>query len=103
MMIQKYQGEQEGTGKSIKPKQQKIAENMMKQVIMALMLWGAFTWSHAMAQTQEQGHQHEQQQESKGTPADKGLSMKDQMKQKMKEKLKDMKCCPKEEQKQPKS
>ena len=80
-----------------------MAKNTMKQVIMALMLWGAFTWSHAMAQTQEQGHQHEQQHESKETPADKGSSMKDEMKQKMEEKLKDMKCCPKEEQKQPKS
>ena len=46
---------------------------------------------------------NEQQHESKETPADKGSSMKDEMKQKMEEKLKDMKCCPKEEQKQPKS
>ena len=46
---------------------------------------------------------NEQQHESKETPADKASSMKDEMKQKMKEKLKDMKCCPKEEQKQPKS
>jgi hypothetical protein len=29
--------------------------------------------------------------------------MKGEMKQKMKEKMKDMKCCPKEEQKEPKS
>ena len=76
---------------------------MMKQMTMALMLWGAFTWSHAMAQTQEQGHQHEQHQDSKETPADKGMSMKEEMKQKMKEKMKDMKCCPKEEQKPSKS
>src|SRR5580765_2377672 len=29
---------------------------MMKQMTMALILWRAFSWSHAMAQTQEQGH-----------------------------------------------
>ena len=28
----------------------------MKQMTMALILWRAFSWSHAMAQTQEQGH-----------------------------------------------
>jgi hypothetical protein len=56
-----------------------------------------------MAQTQKQGHQHEPHQEMKETPADKGLSMKDEMKHKMKEKMKDMKCCSKEKQKQPKS
>jgi hypothetical protein len=29
---------------------------MMKQMTMALILWRAFSWSHTMAQTQEQGH-----------------------------------------------
>ena len=72
--------------------------DVMKQITMTLILLGAFSWSNAMAQTQEQGHQHEQHQRVKETPADKGLSMKDEMKQKMKEKMKDMKCCPKEEQ-----
>src|SRR6266542_1430455 len=38
---------------------------MMKQMTMALILWGAFSWSHAMAQTQELGHKHEQHQEGK--------------------------------------
>jgi len=76
---------------------------MMKQMTMALILWGAFSWSDAMAQTQEQGHKHEQHEEVKEAPAKKGMSMKDEMKQKMKEKMKDMKCCPKEEQNEPKS
>jgi hypothetical protein len=75
----------------------------MKQITIALMLWGTFSWSHAMAQTQPQGHQHELNQEVKESTADKGLSMKDEMKQKIKENMKDMKCCPKEEQKEPKS
>jgi hypothetical protein len=76
---------------------------MMKQMTIALILWGAFSWSDAMAQTQEQGHKHEQHQEEKEAPAKKGMTMKDEMKQKMKEKMKDMKCCAKEEQKEPKS
>ena len=41
----------------------------MKQMTMALILWGAFSWSHAMAQTQEQEHKHEQHEEVKQTPA----------------------------------
>jgi hypothetical protein len=76
---------------------------MMKQMTMALILWGAFSWSDAMAQTQEQGHKHEQHQEEKDAPAKKGTTMKAEMKQKMKEKMQDMKCCAKEEQKEPKS
>ena len=75
----------------------------MKQVIMALMLWGAFTWSHAMAQTQEQGHKHEQHDEVKEAPPNKGVTMKNEMKEKMNKKMKDMACCPKEGQKEPKS
>lgn len=75
----------------------------MNRVIVALILWGAFSWSNAMAQTQEQEHKHEQHQEEKEVPAKKDMSMKAEMKEKMKEKMKDMKCCPKEEQKEPKS
>ena len=75
----------------------------MKQMTMALILWGAFSWSAATAQTEQQGHQHEQHQEEKEAPAKKGMTMKGEMKQKMKEKMKDMICCPKEEQKEPKS
>jgi cytoskeletal protein RodZ len=75
----------------------------MNRLIVALILWGAFSWSNTMAQTQEQGHKHEQHQEEKEVPAKKDMSMKAEMKEKMKEKMKDMKCCPKEEQKEPKS
>jgi hypothetical protein len=71
----------------------------MNQLTMALIPWGAFRLvarygAHSRAETQEQ---HEEE-----APAKKG-TMKDEMKQKMKEKMKDMKCCPKEEQKEPKS
>ena len=75
----------------------------MKQIMMALILWGAFSWSEAMAQTQEQGHKHEQHDEVKEAPPNKGVTMKDEMKEKMNEKMKDMKCCPKDDQKEPKS
>jgi hypothetical protein len=75
----------------------------MRQMTIALILWGVFSWSDGMAQTQEQRHKHEQHQEEKEAPAKKGMTMKDEMKQKMKEKMKDMKCCSKEEQKEPKS
>jgi len=75
----------------------------MKQITTALILWGAFSWSDVMAQTEEQGHKHEQHQEEKEAPAKKRMTMKAEMKQKMKEKMKDMKCCPKEEQKEQKS
>jgi hypothetical protein len=37
----------------------------MKQMTMALILC---SWSHAMAQTQEQGHKHEQHEEVKQAP-----------------------------------
>jgi hypothetical protein len=56
-----------------------------------------------MAQTQEQGHKHEQHQDEKEAPAKKGTIMKAEMKQKMKEKMEDMKCCAREEKKEPKS
>ena len=71
----------------------------MKQIIMALILWGAFNWSDAMAQTQEQGHKHEQQQKGNEAPPSKDVNMKDEMKDKMKEKMKDMKCCQKDDDK----
>jgi hypothetical protein len=76
---------------------------MMKQMTIALIVWGALSWSDVMAQTQEQPHKHEQHQEEKDAPAKNGSSMKAEMKQKMKEKMQDMKCCAKEEQKEPKS
>jgi len=72
----------------------------MKQIALALVLWGAFNWSDAMAQTQEPGHKHEQQQEVNEPPRTKGATMKDEMKEKMKEKMKDMKCCQKDEHKE---
>ena len=75
----------------------------MKQITIALTLWGAFNWSDAMAQTQEQGHKHEQQLEVNESPPSKGVTMKDEMKEKMKEKMKDMKCCQKDDHKEPKS
>jgi len=75
----------------------------MKQIMIAVILWGAFDWSEAMAQTQEQGHKHEQQPEMIEAPPSTGVTMKDKMKEKMKEKMKDMKCCQKEEHTEPKS
>jgi len=75
----------------------------MKQITLALILWGVFGWSNVMAQTQEQGHKHEQHDEVKETPPNKGVTMKNEMKEKMNKKMKDMKCCPKEDQKESKS
>ena len=74
----------------------------MKRLAIALVLWGAFSWSPAMAQTEEQTHQHQQNQDKKDASAIKGMPMKAEMKDKMKEKMKDMQCCAKEEQKEPK-
>ena len=76
----------------------------MKTLRMALILWVAFSWSNVMAQTQEQGHKHEHHEEMKeASPTNKGVTMKDEMKGKMNKKMKDMGCCPKEDQKEPKS
>ena len=75
----------------------------MKQLTMALILWGALGWSNVMAQTQEQGHKHEQHGEVKEAPPNKGVTMKNEMKEKMNKKMKDMKCCPKEDHKESKS
>ena len=76
---------------------------MTKKISMALILWGAFSWSNAMAQTNEPEHKHEQHEDVKEGPPNKGMIMKDEMKEKMSKKMKDMKCCPKENQKEPKS
>lgn len=56
-----------------------------------------------MAQTQGQGHKHEQHDEVKEAPPNKGVTMKNEMKEKMNKKMKDMKCCAKEDQKESKS
>ena len=69
----------------------------MKRFAMALIICGVFGWSSAMAQTQEQGHKHEQHQDQKDAQATKGMPMKAEIKEKMKEKMKDMGCCAKEQ------
>ena len=75
----------------------------MKKIIMTLIVLGAFSWSNAVAQTKEQEHKHEQHEEVEQVPPNKGMTMKDEMKEKMSKKMKDMKCCPKEDQREPKS
>ena len=70
---------------------------------MALTLWGALSWSNAIAQTQEQGYKHEQHDKVKEAPSNKGVTTKNEMKEKMNKKMKDMKCCLKEDQEEPKS
>ena len=69
----------------------------------ALILFGAFAWSDVIAQTHEQGHKHEEREEAKKARPNEGVTMKGENKQKMKQKMMDMKCCSKEEQKEPKS
>ena len=42
-----------------------INGTMMKKISMPLILWGAFSWSNAMAQTNEPEHKHEQHEDVK--------------------------------------
>ena len=62
-----------------------------RPVLLSAILGG----SQVIAQEHTQEHKHEQEQEQKGAAEKKGMPMNGGMK----EKMKDMKCCPKEEQK----
>jgi len=73
----------------------------MKQIAMALIPWGAFKLVACYGENSRAGAQ-EQHQKEKEAPARKG-TMKAEVKQNMKEKMKDIQCCPKEDQKEPKS